>query len=150
MPSLEPFLSFWRALDALFAVEERTWWGAVVSDARDPAVQEANYARAETTPAGAPPGGGLRARPWGGPPAVRRLGRDDARSARGDRARGAHPGRAALVRDPGRGQRTGGGRRAPRARGRRVRRSCSDAARGPPAGTSDRPPPAAALAGAGA
>src|SRR3972149_5547676 len=49
MRSFEPFLSFWRALDALFAVEERTWWGAVVSDARYPAVQEANYARVETT-----------------------------------------------------------------------------------------------------
>src|SRR4030067_1025498 len=49
MRSFEPFLSFWRALDAPFAVEERTWWGAVVSDARYPAVQEANYARVETT-----------------------------------------------------------------------------------------------------
>lgn len=49
MASLEPFLRFWRALDGLFDAEDRTGWGAVVSDARYPAVQEANYARVETT-----------------------------------------------------------------------------------------------------
>jgi ribosomal protein S18 acetylase RimI-like enzyme len=48
MPNLEPLLRVWRALDGLFAAEERTWWGAVVSDPRYPDVQEANYARVET------------------------------------------------------------------------------------------------------
>ncbi len=48
MPDLEPFLRFWRALDGLFEAEERTAWGAVVADARYPAVQEANYARVES------------------------------------------------------------------------------------------------------
>lgn len=48
MPDLEPLLRLWQALDGLFAVEERTWWGAVVSDARYPDVQEANYARVES------------------------------------------------------------------------------------------------------
>jgi ribosomal protein S18 acetylase RimI-like enzyme len=49
VPDLEPFLRLWRALDGLFAAEEHTWWGAVVSDARYPDVQEANYARVEST-----------------------------------------------------------------------------------------------------
>jgi ribosomal protein S18 acetylase RimI-like enzyme len=40
-------LAFWRAQDALFERVEPAWWGAVVSDARFPAVQEANYARVE-------------------------------------------------------------------------------------------------------
>jgi ribosomal protein S18 acetylase RimI-like enzyme len=44
----EPLLAFWRAQDALFERVEPAWWGAVVSDARFPAVQEANYARVET------------------------------------------------------------------------------------------------------
>ncbi|MGZ8607390.1 MAG: GNAT family N-acetyltransferase [Actinomycetota bacterium] len=50
MPDLDPFLRFWRALDGLFDAEERTSWGAVVADARYPAVQEANYARVEAIP----------------------------------------------------------------------------------------------------
>lgn len=49
MPDLEGFLRLWRALDGLFGAEERTRWGAVVSDARYPDVQETNYARVETT-----------------------------------------------------------------------------------------------------
>jgi N-acetylglutamate synthase-like GNAT family acetyltransferase len=49
VPDLEPLLRMWRALDELLAAEERTWWGAVVSDARYPDVREANYARVETT-----------------------------------------------------------------------------------------------------
>lgn len=49
MPDLEPFLRFWRALDGLFRAEERTGWGAVLADERYPLVQEANYARVETT-----------------------------------------------------------------------------------------------------
>ncbi len=48
MDDPEPLLTFWRAQDALFERVEPTWWGAVVSDARYPAVQEANYARVET------------------------------------------------------------------------------------------------------
>ncbi len=42
-------MAFWRAQDALFERVEPAWWGAVVSDARYPAVQEANYARVEAT-----------------------------------------------------------------------------------------------------
>jgi ribosomal protein S18 acetylase RimI-like enzyme len=38
-------LRFWRALDALFGRVETTWWGAVVTDGRFPAVWDANYAR---------------------------------------------------------------------------------------------------------
>jgi ribosomal protein S18 acetylase RimI-like enzyme len=44
----EPLLAFWRAQDALFERIEPAWWGEVVSDARYPTVQEANYARVET------------------------------------------------------------------------------------------------------
>lgn len=47
-PDLEPFLRYWRAHDALFDRVLPTWWGAVVSDARYPRVQEPNYARVET------------------------------------------------------------------------------------------------------
>lgn len=45
---LEPLLRWWRAQDAAFDRVEPAWWGAVVSDARFPTVQEANYARVET------------------------------------------------------------------------------------------------------
>jgi ribosomal protein S18 acetylase RimI-like enzyme len=45
---LEPLLRFWRAQDDLFEHTEAQWWGAVVSDARFPAIQEPNYARVET------------------------------------------------------------------------------------------------------
>lgn len=48
MPDLEPLLRFWRAQDALFDLVRPTWWGAVVSDPRYPAIQEPNYARVET------------------------------------------------------------------------------------------------------
>jgi ribosomal protein S18 acetylase RimI-like enzyme len=44
---LEPLLRFWRAQDDLFERVEPTWWGAVVSDARYPRIQEPNYARVE-------------------------------------------------------------------------------------------------------
>jgi len=47
MSDLEPLLAFWRAQDELFEHIEPTWWGAVVSDARYPAIQEPNYARVE-------------------------------------------------------------------------------------------------------
>jgi ribosomal protein S18 acetylase RimI-like enzyme len=45
---LEPLLRFWRAHDDLFQRTDPTWWGAVVSDTRFPAIQEPNYARVET------------------------------------------------------------------------------------------------------
>jgi ribosomal protein S18 acetylase RimI-like enzyme len=45
---LDPLLDYWRAQDALFQRVEPAWWGAVVSDARFPAIQEPNYARVET------------------------------------------------------------------------------------------------------
>ena len=48
MADLEPLLRFWRAHDALFERVEPAWWGAVVSDARFPAIREPNYARVET------------------------------------------------------------------------------------------------------
>lgn len=47
MAGLEPLLRFWRALDDLFDRVSPTRWGAVISDPRYPAVQEANYARVE-------------------------------------------------------------------------------------------------------
>ena len=45
--SIEPLLAWWRAQDDRFDRVDRSWWGAVVSDARYPDVQEANYARVE-------------------------------------------------------------------------------------------------------
>lgn len=48
MADIEPLLRYWRAQDALFERVEPTWWGAVVADARYPAIQEPNYARVET------------------------------------------------------------------------------------------------------
>jgi ribosomal protein S18 acetylase RimI-like enzyme len=45
---LEPLLRFWRAHDNLFERTRTQWWGAVVADARFPAIQEPNYARVET------------------------------------------------------------------------------------------------------
>jgi len=48
MLDLSPLLAHWRAQDALFERVEETAWGAVVSDARYPAIQEPNYARVET------------------------------------------------------------------------------------------------------
>jgi ribosomal protein S18 acetylase RimI-like enzyme len=44
----EPLLGYWRAQDDVFERVDPFWWGAVVSDARFPRVQEANYARVET------------------------------------------------------------------------------------------------------
>jgi ribosomal protein S18 acetylase RimI-like enzyme len=43
----EHVLRFWRALDSLFGRVEPTWWGAVVTDGRFPAVWDANYARVD-------------------------------------------------------------------------------------------------------
>jgi ribosomal protein S18 acetylase RimI-like enzyme len=45
---LEPLIRWWRAQDERFGHVEPFWWGAVVSDARFPRIQEANYARIET------------------------------------------------------------------------------------------------------
>ncbi|HET7234890.1 MAG TPA: GNAT family N-acetyltransferase [Actinomycetota bacterium] len=45
---MESLLAYWRAQDALFERVEPAWWGAVVSDARYPAIQEPNYARVES------------------------------------------------------------------------------------------------------
>jgi ribosomal protein S18 acetylase RimI-like enzyme len=45
-------LGFWRELDLLFARVVPTRWGAVVTDARFPAVWDANYARVDTPPNG--------------------------------------------------------------------------------------------------
>jgi len=47
MAGLDPLLRFWRAQDDLFDRVSPTRWGAVISDPRFPAVQEANYARVE-------------------------------------------------------------------------------------------------------
>lgn len=38
-------MRFWRSLDLLFGRVEPTWWGAVITDARFPAVWDTNYAR---------------------------------------------------------------------------------------------------------
>jgi len=40
-------LRFWRSLDHLFGSVEPTWWGAVVTDGRYPAVWDVNYARVD-------------------------------------------------------------------------------------------------------
>src|SRR5215213_7222494 len=48
MDDVEPLLRYWRAQDDVFERVDPFWWGAVVSDARFPHVQEANYARVET------------------------------------------------------------------------------------------------------
>ncbi len=45
MPVPDHVVRFWRALDACFAHVEPTWWGAVVTDERFPAIWDANYAR---------------------------------------------------------------------------------------------------------
>lgn len=47
----EHVMQFWRALDGLFGRVEPTWWGAVVTDGRFPAVWDANYARVDVAAA---------------------------------------------------------------------------------------------------
>ncbi|HJS27737.1 MAG TPA: GNAT family N-acetyltransferase [Actinomycetota bacterium] len=47
VPELGPLLGVWRAHDDAFEHVMPTWWGAVVSDRRYPAINEANYARVE-------------------------------------------------------------------------------------------------------
>jgi GNAT superfamily N-acetyltransferase len=46
-PELEQLLGLWRAHDAAFERVEPAWWGALVSDRRYPAIDEATYARVE-------------------------------------------------------------------------------------------------------
>ncbi|HEX9124366.1 MAG TPA: GNAT family N-acetyltransferase [Actinomycetota bacterium] len=48
MADLEPLLRFWRALDARFERVTSVPWGAVVTDARFPAIWDVNYARVES------------------------------------------------------------------------------------------------------
>lgn len=49
MPVPDHVTRFWRALDDRFGRVEPTWWGAVVTDGRYPAIWDANYARIDTT-----------------------------------------------------------------------------------------------------
>jgi N-acetylglutamate synthase-like GNAT family acetyltransferase len=44
MNDLEPLVRFFQTLDDLGERSERTWWGAVVTDARFPLIHDANYA----------------------------------------------------------------------------------------------------------
>ena len=46
-PIPDHVLRFWRSLDQLFGRVEPTWWGAVITDGRFPAVWDANYARVD-------------------------------------------------------------------------------------------------------
>jgi ribosomal protein S18 acetylase RimI-like enzyme len=45
---VDELIAFWRALDDRLERVDRTWWGAVVTDRRTPAVWDTNYARVET------------------------------------------------------------------------------------------------------
>lgn len=45
MPVPDHVIRFWRDLDSCFGHVEPTWWGAVVTDERFPAIWDANYAR---------------------------------------------------------------------------------------------------------
>lgn len=47
MPVPEHIHRFWRALDELHFHAEPTWWGAVVTEARYPAIWDFNYARVD-------------------------------------------------------------------------------------------------------
>lgn len=40
-------MRFWHAMDALFERVRSTWWGAIVTDSRFPAIWDANYARVD-------------------------------------------------------------------------------------------------------
>jgi len=48
MPVPEHFHRFWCRLDEQLGLVEPTWWGAVVTDPRFPAISDANYARIDT------------------------------------------------------------------------------------------------------
>ena len=45
MPIPEHIHRFWKALDERHFHSEPTWWGAVVTEARFPAIWDFNYAR---------------------------------------------------------------------------------------------------------
>lgn len=45
MPVPDHFHRFWRRLDEQVGVVQPTWWGAVITDRRFPAISDANYAR---------------------------------------------------------------------------------------------------------
>lgn len=47
MPLPEHIHRFWKALDELHFRSEPTWWGAVVTEARFPAIWDFNYARVD-------------------------------------------------------------------------------------------------------
>jgi ribosomal protein S18 acetylase RimI-like enzyme len=47
MPIPEHIHRFWKALDELHLHAEPTWWGAVVTEARFPAIWDFNYARVD-------------------------------------------------------------------------------------------------------
>ncbi|MGZ5296893.1 MAG: GNAT family N-acetyltransferase [Actinomycetota bacterium] len=47
MPIPEHIHRFWKALDERLGHTEQTWWGAVVTDARSPAIWDINYARVD-------------------------------------------------------------------------------------------------------
>lgn len=44
----DDLVRFWTAMDSGLEHVQRTWWGAVVTDARFPDVWDTNYARIET------------------------------------------------------------------------------------------------------
>lgn len=48
MPAPAHFHRFWRRLDERLGHVDPTWWGAVVTDPRFPAVSDANYARIDS------------------------------------------------------------------------------------------------------
>jgi ribosomal protein S18 acetylase RimI-like enzyme len=52
MPVPDHVHRFWRELDLLFERVEPTWWGAVVTDSRFPAIWDVNYARVDTAGGG--------------------------------------------------------------------------------------------------
>jgi ribosomal protein S18 acetylase RimI-like enzyme len=47
MPVPDHIHRFWKALDERLSSSEPTWWGAVVTDARFPAIWDINYARVD-------------------------------------------------------------------------------------------------------
>jgi ribosomal protein S18 acetylase RimI-like enzyme len=49
MPVPEHIPRFWKALDDRLAQVEPTWWGAVVTEARFPAIWDLNYARVDVS-----------------------------------------------------------------------------------------------------
>jgi ribosomal protein S18 acetylase RimI-like enzyme len=55
MPLPEHVLRFWRAMDSCFGSVRPTSWGAVVTDARFPAIWDANYGRVDVPTSGLAP-----------------------------------------------------------------------------------------------